>query len=168
MDAAGALATISQLAMAVTGFAGLLAAFRSRRRRWLEIEVVALHFLLLASISACLLGLLPLVLETAASEASPAWRFCQLLLGGWLLFLFAWQYQKGWRKGLRPRRPSINAAMWLAGFGLALGNIAASARLIDALTPAVIYLAGLFWLLLGAILQFVVQVVHSLDPADEA
>jgi cation transport ATPase len=168
VDAAGALATIAQLAMAVTGFAGLLTAFRSRRRRWREIEIVALRFLLLSSISACLLGLLPLTLQAEASDASPAWRFCQLILGTWLVFLFLWQYRQGWRKGLRPRRPYINAAMWLAGLGVAIANVAASARLTDALSPAVIYLIGLFWLLLGAILQFLVQVVHSLDQRVES
>jgi len=163
MAASGALATIAQLAMAVTGFAGLLTVFRSSRRRWHEIELVALRFLLMTSISACLLSLLPLILLEAPDSRSVPWRVCQSALGVWLLFLFIWQHRQERLKGLRPRSPAINAAMWVVGIAIALANIAAAARLTAALSPAAVYLIGLFWLLLGAILQFVVQIISSVS-----
>ena len=163
MDASGALATIAQLAMAVTGFAGLLTVFRSSRRRWHEIELVALRFLLMTSISACVLSLLPLVLQESPDSRSVPWRICQAALGIWLFFLFVWQHRQERLRGLRPRSPSINAAMWVAGIATALANLIVAAGLTAALSPAVVYLIGLLWLLLGAILQFVVQIISSVS-----
>jgi hypothetical protein len=53
--------------------------------------------------------------------------------------------------------------MWVAGIATALANLIVAAGLTTALSPAVMYLIGLLWLLLGAILQFVVQIVSSVS-----
>ena len=162
MDSSGALATIAQLAMAVTGFAGLISAFRSRQRRWDELDLYALRFLLLSSISACLLAMLPMVLLARELDESPAWIVCQAALGAWLLLLFVWAQKQQRRKGLRPRRRFVDAAMWVICVTIGLLNLAAPLPAIGPAVRLIAYLAGLFWLLLAAILQFVIQIMSSL------
>ena len=68
MDAASALMTIAQLAMSLTGFAGLLIVFRLNKDRWERVEVHALRFLFRSSIGAFIAALLPLPMMIAGGE----------------------------------------------------------------------------------------------------
>jgi hypothetical protein len=113
-----------------------------------------------------LLALLPLVLLAASREVSAAWSICQALLGAWLLFLFVWTQRQQKLKGVRPRRPFVNGAMWALGIAMGLLNLVVAGVAIGPSSRVLIYLIALLWLLLAAMLQFVIQIMSSLGIGD--
>jgi hypothetical protein len=82
MEPLAALSTIAGVAVTLTGFAGLLAAFRGSDQ-WQPIEFFAVRYLLLTSASGCLLALLPMPMSIA--QYGEVWRACLLVLAAWLL-----------------------------------------------------------------------------------
>ena len=116
MDALAALSTIAAIAVTLTGFAGLLAAFRNSDR-WQPVELFAVRYLLLTSASGCLLALLPIPM--AVGRYDDFWRPCLLILTAWLLLTIGWTLTETVRRKTRPRRPIRYVVTQAAGLGLA-------------------------------------------------
>jgi hypothetical protein len=164
MDAAGALMTIAQLAVSLTGFAGLLIAFRFGKR-WERVEIYALKFLFRSSIGAFVGGLLPLPMMIAGVMDGRLWSVCFAALGSWMLTMVFLAFRARYSGDLRPR---FEFGYW----GLTLSGVVAGALQfvaafdVDGLRQPAIYMVGLYWLLLVATFQLMMQVMYSLGSID--
>ena len=159
MDQLGILATLGSIAASMVGFAGLLTAFRASNERLDANDVTNIRILLIFSVSALVFALLPLPFAAGDLAHEPAWRGFAITLGLYLLF---WTIQSPrWmkRKRLRPRRPLLYAAMLIAQ-GV-MGSVMVAASLLSWHAHS-LYVAGVLWCLIAAIVVFVVQVFRML------
>jgi hypothetical protein len=160
MQPADALATIAELAVALTGFAGLLAAFRAARAEWQLIEVAALRILLISSVGVFVFAVLPFPLLLAEVAGERVWQGCSLALGAFLLTLVALGAYLVVGHGLRPRRFGVFLGLELSGLAVAMVVLLNSLGVLS-LDGAAVYCLGLLWLLVTAALQFIVQIFSS-------
>ena len=160
------LSTIAQVSMALTGFAGLLTAFRRRQSGWSAIEIFAIRDLLVASVCACLFALLPMPLLESGLSAETVWAICLPILGLSLLLLIAWSQRERFRAQIRPRRPIIYWGLTALGLATSLLLVSAIFGGPESASPAY-YLLGLGWLLLIAMVQFLLQILESLAATDK-
>ncbi|MFL6728020.1 MAG: hypothetical protein ACJ8FS_16130 [Sphingomicrobium sp.] len=158
MDALAALSTIAAIAVTLTGFAGLLAAFRNSDR-WQPVELFAVRYLLLTSASGCLLALLPIPM--AVGRYDDFWRPCLLILTAWLLLTIGWTLTESVRRRTRPRRPIRYVVTQAAGLGLAAWAVLTALGSSEPDKSAV-YLWGLLWFVATSISQLVIQITHGL------
>lgn len=159
MDQLTILATLGSIAASMVGFAGLLTAFRASDERLDPNDVSNIRILLIFSVSALVFALLPLPFAAGDLAAEPTWRSFAIILGLYLLF---WTIQSPrWmkQKRLRPRRPLLYAGM-LAAQGL-MGSVMIAGSLLTGHAHS-LYVAGVLWCLITAIVVFVVQVFRML------
>jgi hypothetical protein len=161
MNAAEMLSMVGQLGMSLTGFAGLLIAFRFRTRQWKRVEIYAVRLLLASSTSACAFALIPLPFLDGDSGDRLLWDLCLGALGCWLLALgthYLWARYCG---DLQPRYP--RTAWVIASTGLITGLVLLLGALdIISIAKPRLYVFGLYWLLATATLQLIMQVMASL------
>ncbi|HVU29456.1 MAG TPA: hypothetical protein VHE36_03565 [Sphingomicrobium sp.] len=165
MNSADWLLDIAQIAMSLTGFSGLLIAFRFGDQRWKRIEVQSLRFLFQSSIGAFVLALIPLPLFVARFEEELIWTICFAALGAWILILSGAALIGRLRGLLNPELEVSYWALTLSGLVMGAMQMAAAIGLFGLQAPAV-YMIGLYWLLAVAIIQLMTQVMRSLDSMD--
>ena len=159
MNAADALSTIAEVAMALTGFTGALSVFR-RQQHWTRIELTALSHLLVLGIAASVFSLLPMPLLATALARSTIWQLCLPALGICIIAFVVWGQRTRVRHRLRPRWP---LAYWLLqSIGLLLALMLITAAFTPILRLPAVYLGGLLWMVFFGMLQFMVQVLNSL------
>lgn len=170
MDAAAALSVFAQLAVALTGFSGLLTGFRGGAR-WTPVELESLRILLVTSVGAMAFSIAPAPFLVAGADSVLVWTWGALALGAFLGFLFAGIMIIVFGRRLKARRPAL---MWTltAGQFLIAALLLASAFDLFSLRGPGVYCAGIVWLLLIATLQFLSQIFSMLrggeDPAPPA
>lgn len=164
MSAGDALSTFAQVAMAFTGFAGLLTVFR-HRKDWTRVELAAVRYLLLLGVSASLFALIPMVMLTSGLSDAVTWELCVPALGIWLLLLAVWYQRIRLRELIRPRSPVAYWLMQTIGFVASLLSIAAA--FVPELRQPGVYLTALFWMVLTGVVQFIVQVLKTLPPLND-
>lgn len=167
MEPTAALGTSAQIAVAIAGFAGVVAAFRSDAvHDWGPVEKFWLRLLLVNSILPLALSLVGLFLLSVAADSPVIWRWCS---GISTLFLL---------------RLAIMIVRTLAGFAPGLLEAAGGTRLTSYLLIATlsavcalqllnVALLAAFWpffgaivaQLLGAMYQFVRLVLSPRRPA---
>ena len=162
-DAAAALSIFSQLAVALTGFAGLLTAFRTRGT-WSPVEIAGLHILLLTSVGAMAFSVAPLPALLAGTPEAQVWSLASLALGLFLLLMTAGGLRMVLAQKLRSRRPLIFWLLVTALGATAAAEFAAAADLFDWRGPAT-YSIGVIALLAVATLQFLLQIFSTLSEA---
>jgi hypothetical protein len=161
MDPVTPLSTIAAVAVTITGFAGLLAAFR-RDEQWQPVELFAIRYLLLTSVSACLLALLPLPM--GVGNYRHVWTVCLLIIAVWLLLVVLWTVTETLRHKARPRHAvrymvtqavGVLVAVWAAitALGATMSN------------QAEVYIWGLLWFVATSISQLQIQITHSVKAA---
>jgi hypothetical protein len=165
MDAAGVLMTIAQIAMALTGFAGLLIAFRFNKRKWRRVEVHAVRFMFKSSVGAFVLALAPLPLIMGGVPGDAFWPPCFVALGCWMLWMVGKAFRDRFRGDLRPRYEIGFWGLSLSGLLIGILQIGAAADSVGLRQPA-IYVLGLYWLLAVAIFQLIMQILASLESID--
>jgi hypothetical protein len=158
MDPLTALSTIAAIAVTLTGFAGLLAAFR-RADAWQPVELFAVRYLLLTSASACLLALLPLPMSIGGYHHF--WRPCLLILAASLLFVVSWTLWDTFRSNARPRRPLRYVVTQAAGLLLAISAVVTALGSAER-DGAAVYIWGLLWFVATSISQLTIQITHGL------
>jgi hypothetical protein len=160
MDPAAPLSTIAAVAVTITGFAGLLAAFRSSDG-WQPVEMFAIRYLLLTSVSACLLALIPFPMTVG--DYAHYWTACLWILATWLLLVVVWTMTETFRRKTPPRHP-VRYIITQAT-GISLSAWAAVAALGASPThQAAVYLWGLIWFVATSISQLQIQITHTLKP----
>ncbi len=165
MDLATALFTIAQVAMTLTGFAGLLIAFRFGKGKWQRVEVYAVHFLLKSSVGAFVFALLPLPMMVGGFDSITFWALCFFALGIWSLLLVFGAFRARFRGDLRPRYELGYWGLTLCGLLIGILEILAAVGTFGLRNPT-LYMFGLFWLLAVATFQLVMQVMASLHSMD--
>ncbi|MES2904217.1 MAG: hypothetical protein V4696_08540 [Pseudomonadota bacterium] len=159
MDQLAILATLGSIAASMVGFAGLLTAFRAANERLDPNDVTNIRILLIFSVSALVYSLIPLPFAAGDLADGRVWRSLSIILGAYLLF---WTVQSPrWmrRKRLRPRRPLLYVVM-LAIQGL-LGVAMVWGGLMSEQAHA-LYVVGVLWCLITAIVVFVAQIFRML------
>jgi hypothetical protein len=115
------LLTIAQVAMALTGFAGLLIAFRFRKQAWQRVEIHAVRFLLKSSVGAFVFALLPVPMIVGGMNQAWLWGICFAALPLWTLVMVSGAFRARYSGDLRPR---YEFGYWgLTLSGLALGAV---------------------------------------------
>jgi hypothetical protein len=146
--------TIAEVAVTLAGFSGLFFAFQHRSgESFSDPERRALTYLLVASLGAAVLGLLPLALGSFVS-APATWVALPLLSGAYLVIL-----EVRLLVGPGSRFP------WVRRFFMPLNWLVIALQFTGAaglIEPSVCFAMGLWWLVLCAAVQFLAQVLSSL------
>jgi hypothetical protein len=159
MAASELLLAISQLAVALAGFSGLIAAIRTATPDgWYPRDIWSLSWMLGASIGALVLALLPLWLSLFGFPQERVYRissgiasFCIALF----VVLMAWQGRRLTRSGHPPRVPYFPwAIVLLLGAASAVTGAGAAGWLHGSVVPA--YVGTLIALLLASALALAV------------
>lgn len=164
MDAVAALSVYAQLAVALTGFAGLFTAFRDPKA-WSEIEIIGLRILLVTSVGAMGFAAVPIPFLLGGG-GDGVWMVALALLGAFCLFFFAAILVTVLKDGVKPR---VRGLFWpiISGQGAVSLLMLLAAADIAPRGPA-IYCGGLVWLLAVATLQFLLQIFAVLTPVKDA
>lgn len=166
MDPSSALSTSAQIAVAIAGFAGVVAAFRSESvHQWGRVEKFWLRLLLLNSILPLAFSMVGLLFLAIAPLPSGAWRWCS---GFVALFLFPYASMIlktlfGFASG------ELEAAGGNKIASHALFTVLVAVSLLQLYNLAVLktfwpFLGAIISLLLGAMYQFVRLVMTPQKP----
>lgn len=165
MELAGGLWTIAQLAMTLTGFAGLLIGFRMRRSRWHKVEIFAIRFLFKSSVGALVFALAPLPMMLDETAVPIPWALLFALMGCWNLAMVFGAFRDRRRGDLRPRYELGYWGLTLSGLVVSVVLLAGAAGQLGLQRPS-IYMLGLYWLLAVATFQLIMQVFASIGSID--
>lgn len=156
MQGSEALSTIAEIGLGLAGFTGILVALARTPEPFGRPEVLRLLLLIVSSLGATFLALLPFALHESGVGESACWRFSSGLLAAFTstsLAVLGYQIQRHRREfgELFSRAVfAIVSAGTVAIVALQAGNVFAVGG-----TPRVgPYLFGLLWLLLVASIQF--------------
>ena len=151
---------ISEVAVTIAGFSGLLVVLRPRDEKLSRLERYRIYFLLATSLSAVVLGLLPSVVrpylapEAAAVVLCAAGTLCLAGLGVWRLSMLR---RLGPTSASRPRIVTVLALMnWTMAAVSALATFGVVPR-------TGMFGVILWWLVSVAICQFAVHIVSVLE-----
>jgi hypothetical protein len=156
------LQTLSEIGIAITGFAGVAAALGPRGRAdWSDFERGNLHTLLVWSVAAVFLSYVPIVLHGLGSLLSQPWRVSHAIFAtyhSWIFLQFFRQMHANpvWRDRL---------ALILSAIGLLVLalEITSAIGITGALAP-ILYIVAVLWFLFLAVTRFVVLVTATILP----
>jgi hypothetical protein len=155
MPEAYLLVAIAQIAVALAGFSGLIAAIRTAAPEgWHARDIWSLTCMLGASIGALLLALLPLWLALLGWSHDFVYQFSSLaafLYSGTFVSIMAWKGRRLTRMGYPPRvRYFPSAILFLLGISTAAVGASAAGWLHGSVAPA--YVGSLIALLVASVL----------------
>lgn len=153
----GLLLAVSQIGLALGGFAGLAASFWPSEHSHALRRSPALRIVLDFSFGALAFGLLPFWLYFVTGDQALTWRACSFLLFVFLLSELAW-WTTRIKGGLRIVHPRLFYGLFaMPNVVLAVIQLANTfSRL-----PLKIYAAGLLWLLAPPVIQFYLFIVDQ-------
>lgn len=169
MSSTDVLSLLSELATAIGGFSGIVAAFGRRSAgRWRPAESARLVGLLWLSLTAALFSVLPLLLLSIPVSEPTCWRVVSLLLAASLVRSILNLVRIIARTNATPvdERESSLAMSW---FFIVGNGSAIVALLVNAVVGSVAwpYLTGILWALIQAAVLFARLVVIPIsDSAD--
>lgn len=153
----GLLMAVSQIGLALGGFAGLLASFwPSQHSRALR-RSPALRIVLDFSFAALAFGLVPFAAYYLTGSQIAAWKTCSVLLAAFLIWqLTLWTTRI--RRGLRILHPRM-----FYGIFVLPNVIVAVVEFLNAFTrsPLRLYTVGLLWLLVPPVIQLYLFIVDQ-------
>ncbi len=166
MDESGTLETLAQVSVTLSGFSGLVVAFRSGAASsldtWLPRERLIFWLLLVSSLSALFFSLLPLVLGAFELADEAIWRGSSLVLFPFLAGAvgIAWRVN---RRLASEGHPSVIPNVWAVGGPLTV--LVAGVQLANGLGAFAsraygVYLLGPLLLLGMACLMFVAFLIY--------
>lgn len=159
------LDSVSEVAVTIAGFSGLLVVLRPRDQKLSRLERYRIYFLLTTSLSAVVLGLLPAVIQPYLAPEAAAVFLCALGalclagLGFWRVSLLR---RLGPSTGPRPRVVTVLAVInWTMVVASALATLGVIQR--EGMFGLV-----LWWLVSVSIAQFAVHIVSVLEQKEFA
>jgi len=157
LDGREALSGIAEVAVGLAGFSGLFAAFRrGRGEQFGEGERHALLFMLAVSLGAAVLSLTPIPLLLFGIPESIVWLIACLSLGVFLAGISTWAT----RLRRLARFPRLFWPLLSLTWGFTILQFLGVAALFGLPRPAV-FASGLWWLIVGAAIQFFAQAVAA-------
>lgn len=166
MDAIATLAIFAQIAVSLTGFAGLLTAFRGGGHEWSPAEIAGVRNLLLTSVGALSFSAMPIPALAAGLAERFVWAFASMALAFFIFLLFVAGLDYVWRQKGKPRSPFF---FWLFTVGAPPLAILLAMSAAGFILPSgvAMYAAGLIWLLAIGTVQFMFQIFATLTPSDK-
>ena len=160
VDYQNALSTLAEVAIAITGFAGVVAVFGRRSSgHWSVFEQTRLVVLLGCSLAALLFCVLPFVVLSIPVSESSCWRSLSVLLAV-ALTVFTAQVVRVAIEALRVPRSEREVSLLLSAFFLTGDLLAIPLLLANAFLGVVWpYLAAIIWVLARAAMIFVRMVM---------
>lgn len=170
------LVTIAGVGATFAGFSGVVAVFDRRAHgEWYPEELFRLTNMLVMSLGACLVSLVPMLEEFFGIHEATQWTGASLILGAFCLVY--WSIANRLRRGVTQARPGL-LSPWAQ---VVVNACLVGAILLQALNVAEVlvvrgagsFVAGLWLLLIAAGLQFAFLVLIPLspgggdDPADD-
>ncbi|UHQ18503.1 hypothetical protein LVB87_09795 [Lysobacter sp. KIS68-7] len=156
MPAADLLALIAQIAVALAGFSGLIAALRTTSATWHPRDIWSLSWMLGASIGALLLALLPLWFGLLDPGGARAWRLACVVAGlssgTFAIVMTAWG-RRLTRRGFPRRVPGVPATLCI---------LLAVATLVDLIAATSAFGARLVFAYVGSLLLLLVAALLAL------
>jgi hypothetical protein len=152
------LHSIAEIAIALAGFSGLVAVFRSGDlRTWLARERFMFWLLLAAALGALFFALLPVALHLQGVGELIVWRISSLLLGAFFAAVLVWAlaaHVRMNRSGHRTSRPAAWIAFAPTAAAAAISLVLNGSGLVVR-GGAGTYYAGLLLLLFSGVAMFV-------------
>ncbi|MDH3644545.1 MAG: hypothetical protein OES38_20735 [Gammaproteobacteria bacterium] len=147
-------AVIAEIGATIGGFAGLFVAFAAHRRQITDRERYALLFLLFCSLGAALLATLPFVLNAFHTPIAFPKMYCAVS-GAALIAIGIFSHAG--RRGLtsRPRYPWVRLVLMPVHWTVVVVQLLPFLLVAD---PYATYALALWWLLMMAAIQFVMQI----------
>jgi len=155
MDYFEGLQTIAEVAVGIAGFGGIIVAITRNRDEWESWDEIRIWGVLVPSISAVLLALLPLGLSSAGLASDALWRVASgiMVAAGGLGFLaFGWRFRATLAEG--PLHPVLGRVL-SGGSVLNLLCQASNAVGIGFRGSFSVYYFGLLWFLVYSGLEFI-------------
>ncbi len=167
LEYAGVLQILAEVSVALAGFIGvILVVQHSGRGRWSQGEKNTMFHLLFSSLGVLVLSLLPLLIQPAFTDSALIWRICCPVMA----FFHVYGPYRGTTQYRRQEisMPRYSAFVFPAGSFLVAGLAVAIAFgfLLD--FAAIVYFAGLGWLLAVAIFAFANLLFRGIDSAGPA
>jgi hypothetical protein len=160
LDPIDTLQTLSEIGIAITGFAGVAAALDSRSRaEWSDFDRANLYTLLTWSISTVFLAYVPLILHGLNGLVSHPWRTSLALFAIYHSWIFFSSF-RGVQEIPAFRSRQILALSVIGILVLAL-EVSGALGFADAFAPTV-YVVAVLWFLFLAVTRFVVLVTATL------
>lgn len=160
---------IASVAIAISGFSGVVAVFGGRADgKWSPAERFRTTNMLILSLGACLLSFVPLTVESFSVPDPSLWTISSLCLFAFCVSYFVYTT-------LRLRKPELHRrgglilwvrVVYLVCLGLASGLQALNAAGVGVTRGAGPFIAGLLLVLIPAGLQFAFLVLTPLTSAD--
>jgi len=155
---------LPEVAVTIAGFAGLIVILRRSNAGFSPLDQFALYFLLLTSLGAALLGLLPSVINLYVAPNVAPTILCAIS-GVFLLVLAVWRSIHIYKFRAYPRsiwlRRTLGFLQWLLVVALFLA-------VAGVLPPDALFATSLWWLVFVAVVQFFIQVVATVRASDDA
>jgi hypothetical protein len=158
------LQTLSEIGIAVTGFAGVAAALDSRsREEWSDFDRGNLYTLLMWSVATVFLAYVPVILHGLEGLVSHPWRASHALFAIYHSWAFFWAFREAYRNPVWRDRQAV--VLSCIGFVVLALEVSAALGFADAFAPT-LYVIALLWFLLLAVTRFIVLVTATvLTPA---
>jgi len=100
VEGEGILQTIAEIAVAFTGFTGVVAAFGRRSdRKWSDVDILRFRIMLATSLCALLYSVLPFVLFHLGLTSAALWRLGSALLAAQIVANTLYRNIQAWRTG---------------------------------------------------------------------
>ncbi|MEQ1931443.1 MAG: hypothetical protein ABL957_13070 [Parvularculaceae bacterium] len=164
MDVTATLAVFGQLAVSLTGFAGLLTAFDSGHDGWTAAEIAALRNLFLNSVGALAFSVAPIPFLSGGVDPDMVMSIACLALALYFTALFIGAVDYVFRLKGKPRSQIIYWGFTLGEAPLA-ALLAFAAFGVGSISAVGAFCAGLMWLLAMGTAQFIFQIFWSLQAA---
>ena len=157
MDTASFLTAVIDIALAIAGFAGIVAAVRQRRiAHWPRAQLVLLQILFTASAAAIVLSLLPSFLVATGAKSALVWKISSCAMAVWIAGALYFRLRQSKAMGIPMQIPVHVRAFGIPGIFLQLYNIVV-------LGEAWPFLVGLFVVLMNGFSVFLILVLKPVE-----
>ena len=153
MNAASFLSAVIEIALAIAGFAGIVAAVRQRRiSHWPKEQFILLQILFTASAAAIVLGLLPSFLAETGLSTSEVWKVSSAALACWIVGAIYFRMRQSKAFGIAMQIPIHVRLVGIISVAFQLYNLAIAGQ-------AWPYLFGIMTILMNGFSVFLILVL---------
>lgn len=157
MNSASFLAAVIDIALAIAGFAGIVAAVRQRRiAHWPKEQLILLQILFTASAAAIVLSLMPSFLVEAGASTVNVWKISSGALACWIAGALYFRLRQSKAIGIPMQIPVHVRALGIPSVFLQIYNIAV-------LGQAWPFLFGLMAILMNGFSVFLILVLNPVE-----
>ena len=153
MDSFGALESLAEVGIAITGFAGLVAVIGHRSNEpWTDEDRANLRSLLLWSVGTVFLAYVPIVLSSSGGAIREPWRASNAIFAVFHAYVFYETFKSVASSSCRPMN-FFEKSLAAIGIGVLGGEILAAAGFLGSLVVSM-YLVAVIWFLFLAVTRF--------------